>query len=165
MVPRIVNKDLAMLIDDDEHESSDNTLSTPTSTSNERYWYPIDDNGVRIGLVEKSVRANTRDDKTSDFQSISESGLQIRLHYISRGTHLTVDSTSGHGAAFIPEIQSMYHEALTYKAIAQGYKDVRNQKLDVAQYFDNEYQIAVKKAKKRARSNNIATGHIVPHNF
>lgn len=163
LVPRMVSKNEAMLIDDDEHESDDNALGTPTTTSNERYWYPIDDSGVRVGLVEKSTRAHTRDGKTSNFQSISESSLQIRLHYISRGTHLAVDSTSG--ATFIPEIQSMYHEALTYKAIAQGYKDPRNQKLDAAQYFDNEYALSVKRAKKRARSNNIVTGHIAPHTF
>jgi phosphoglycerol transferase MdoB-like AlkP superfamily enzyme len=59
----------------------------------------------------------------------------------------------------------MYHEALTYKAIASGYKDKRNQDLQAAQYFDNEYEIAVKKAKKRARSNNVTVGYIVPHSY
>ena len=84
MIPRLVTKDAAMLIDDDEHESADNALSTPTSSSNERYWYPIEDGGTRLGLVEKSTGALTRDNKTTNFQSISETGLQIRLHYISR---------------------------------------------------------------------------------
>ena len=163
LIPRLVNRDGAMLIDDDEHSNPDNVLATPTSTSNERYWYPINDSAVRVGLVEKSVRAITRDDKTSDFQSISETGLQIRAHYISRGVFLTAGSTSGD--TFIPEIPTMYHEALTYKAISQGYKDARNQKLEVAQYFDNEYAIAVKKAKKRARSNSVTTGFIVPHTY
>tara|TARA_R100001443_G_scaffold26566_1_gene39839 strand:+ start:8372 stop:9118 length:747 start_codon:yes stop_codon:yes gene_type:complete len=163
LTPRLISKDEAMLIDDDEHESADNALSTPVSSSTERYWYPIDDSGVRLGLVEKSIRNTTRDDVTTDFQSISTAGLQIRAHYISRGTHLAANSSSG--STYIPEIPSMYHEALTYKAIAQGYKDPRNQRVDVAQYFDNEYEIAVKKAKKRARSNNITTGHLVPHNY
>ena len=163
LIPRMVSKDEAMLIDDDEHESADNALSTATSTSNERYWYPIDDSGVRIGLVEKSTRAVTRDDKTSNFQSISEGSLQIRVHYISRGTHLTTGSSSG--TTFTPEIPSMYHEALTYKAIAQGYKEKRHQDFQAAQYFDNEYEIAVKKAKKRARSNNVTVGYIVPHSY
>ena len=163
LIPRIVSKDEALLIDDAEHESADNALATATSTSNKRYWYPIDDSGVRVGLVEESLRATTRDDKVSNFQSISEGSLQIRLHYISRGTHLAKSSTSG--ATFTPEIQSMYHEALTYKAIASGYKDKRNQDLQAAQYFDNEYEVAVKKAKKRARSNNVTVGHIVPHSY
>ena len=163
LIPRIVNKDSAMLIDDDEHHAYDNALGTPSSTSNERYWYPIDDNGIRLGLVEKSTNTITRDDKTSNFQSISETGLQIRLHCISRGTHLTAGSSSGN--TYTPEIPSMFHEALVYKAIASGYKDMRNQKLDVAQYFDNEYQLAIKKAKKKARSGSITTGFIAPQSY
>tara|TARA_R100001510_G_scaffold57037_1_gene63902 strand:- start:1829 stop:2575 length:747 start_codon:yes stop_codon:yes gene_type:complete len=163
LTPRLVSKDAAMLIDDDEHESADNALATPSTTSNKRYWYPIDDSGVRIGIVEEALNTITRDDKISNYQTISVSGLQIRAHYISRGAHLVSNSSSGD--TFIPEIPTMYHEALTYKAIAQGYKEKRNQDFQAAQYFDNEYLLAVKKAKKRARSNNIITGHIVPHSF
>jgi hypothetical protein len=163
LIPRLVTKNAAMLIDDDEYESPDNALATPSSTSNERYWYPINDSGVRLGLVEKSTNAVTRDGKTSNFQSISETGLQIRLHYISRGTHLAAGTTSGD--TNVPEIPSMFHEALTYKAIATGYKDPRNMKLEAAQYFDNEYQLAVKKAKKQARSNFISTGFIAPCDY
>tara|TARA_R100000963_G_scaffold29040_1_gene20159 strand:+ start:558 stop:1256 length:699 start_codon:yes stop_codon:yes gene_type:complete len=163
LIPRLVTKNAAMLIDDDEHHTADNALATPSSTSNERYWYTISDNGVRLGLVEKSTNATTRDGKTSNFQSISETGLQIRLNYISRGTHLVAGNTSGIG--FVPEIPSMFHEALTYKAIATGYKDPRNMKLEAAQYFDNEYQLAVKKAKKQARSNFISTGFIAPCDY
>tara|TARA_R100001530_G_scaffold118066_1_gene85222 strand:+ start:403 stop:1149 length:747 start_codon:yes stop_codon:yes gene_type:complete len=163
LIPRMVSKDSAMLIDDDEHESADNALASPTSSSNERYWYPIDDSGVRIGLVEKSTGTITRDGQTSNFQSISEAGLQVRVHYISRGTYLASGSTSG--TTFIPEIQSMYHEALTYKAIAQGYKVGLAKDLQTAQYFDNEYALAIKKAKKRARSNNVTIGHIVPQSY
>jgi len=164
LIPRMVSVNAAMLIDDDEHESGDNQLATPASTSNERYWYPIQDvGGVRLGLVENSTGSVTRDGKTSNFQSISESGLQIRAHYISRCTHLVAGS--GSGSTYIPEILSMFHPALISKAIAEGYKDPRNQKFDAVQYFLTEYEDYVKKAKKEARSGSITTGIVVPHTF
>ena len=164
LIPRIASVNTAMLIDDDEHVNADNALATPSSISYERYWYTIQDDGdIKIGLVEKSNQSVKRDDTISDYQSVSETGLQIRVYMMRRAVHLLAGSSSG--STYTPEIPSMYHEALTYKAIAQGYKDPRNQQIDAAQYFDNEYQISIKKAKKRARSNNVATGVIVPHSY
>ena len=164
LIPRLTTKNAAMLIDDDEFQVPDNALANPTATSNKRYWYPIDNlNGVQLGLVEESLRAVTRDDKVSNFQSISETGLQIRLHYIARCVHLTASSTSG--TTFTPQIHSRFHSAIASKAIADGYKDPRNMKLDAAQYFDSEYERAIKKAKKQARNNHTSTGFVAPCDY
>jgi len=166
LMPRIVSKDEAMLIDDDEHENPTNQLPTPTAVSKDRYWYVINDmatSGLKIGLVEKSVNTVNRHDITSDYQSISETDLPIKAHFIGKATHLTSGSDSS--VTFTPEINEEYHPALVSKAIADGYKDIRNQKFDAAQFFTMEYEDYVKKAKKQSRSGNIVTGHVVPHTF
>jgi hypothetical protein len=38
-------------------------------------------------------------------------------------------------------------------------------KIELAQYFDNEYEKIVKRAKKFARSSYLTTGQIVPQEF
>ena len=63
------------------------------------------------------------------------------------------------------QIPGEYHEALVYKAVAMGYKDPRNMNIELAQYFDNEYMIAVKEGKKFARSNYTQTGNIRQTHF
>tara|TARA_R100000808_G_C2129543_1_gene139014 strand:- start:14 stop:817 length:804 start_codon:yes stop_codon:yes gene_type:complete len=171
LIPRLVTKNAAQLIDDDEYTGADNALATPSSTSNERYWYPIESKGMRLGIVEKSTNTVTRDDKTSQFQSVSETGLQIRVHAIVRSAHLSPDLISGGSVVDggnkvgTLEIPSMYHNAIVDKAISQGYTDPRNLNLQMAQYFDNEYEKAVKKAKTWARSNGVTTGSIAPCDF
>ncbi len=164
LIPRMASVNAAMFIDDDEHAGNDNELAAPSKISNERYWYPIQDvYGLKLGLIEKSVGTVKRDDKISDYQSISETGLQIRLHYISRANHLVAGSTTSF--QYIPEIHSAWHPALVSKAIAEGYKDPRNQKFDAVQFFIGEYEDYIKQAKKEARSSGITTGVIVPHSF
>ena len=59
----------------------------------------------------------------------------------------------------------MYHNAIVDKAISQGYTDPRNLNLQMAQYFDAEYEKAVKKAKTWARSNGVTTGFVAPCDF
>ena len=93
-IPRMIGKPV---IDDDEIAST-NALATPTTTSNERYWYI--DHG-RIGIVEKSTRAATRDDKTSNYQSISEA-LELRIFVVSRAIHFTDDDSMESDTITIP---------------------------------------------------------------
>jgi hypothetical protein len=62
-------------------------------------------------------------------------------------------------------IPSRFHETLVSKVIAQGYKDPRNMELNNAQYFENEYALGVKKAKKFVRSNYQRSGFIRPQDF
>jgi len=164
LIPRMASINAAMFIDDDEHVNSDNTLDTPSKTSNERYWYPIQNDGeIKIGLIEKSTESVKRDDKVSNYQSISETGLQIRVYMMRRAIHLLAGSSSG--TTFTPEIKSIFHQALVSKAIGEGYKDPRNQKFDAVQFFVGEYEDYIKQAKKDVRRNAITTGVVVPHTF
>ena len=56
------------IIDDDEFDGAEG-LTAGSTSSNERYWY-IRNN--QLALVEKVKNAVSRDDKISDYQSISE---------------------------------------------------------------------------------------------
>jgi hypothetical protein len=177
LIPRIVNRDAAMLIDDDEHVNADNSLSTPSVTSNERYWYPIrdtaerhtvliDENFVRIGIVEKSTGTITRDDRITNYQSISESGLQIRIDASKLPTFQIGEGenyTDGPDASLT--VPGHFVKGIVSKVISEGYKDPRNLKIDLAQFFDLEYEKMVKKAKNHVKSNYVSTGFVIPCDF
>lgn len=173
LLPRLLTKDVAMLIDDDEYSDADNPPATPTQTSKERYWYPIrnrvtlsdvDYNTVQIGIVERFKNAITRHDVTSNYQSVSVTGLQIRIEATTMGDFLTpgaADNATGGRTAF----PQAFADAIPYKVIADGYKRGTQKDIQLAQYFDMEYDKLVKEAKKYARSGNIGNGMIVPHSF
>ena len=46
-----------------------------------------------------------------------------------------------------------------------GYKDPRNFDIEKAQYFDMEYDLGLKQAKKFARSNQQTTGRASPQEY
>lgn len=123
----------------------------------QRYWYIDRGQGTRdrIAIVEKSNSSTTKETITSDFSSISEV-KDIRMYTIDSPDAFRVDNITFENK----EIPARYHEGLVYKVIANGYKDPRNQKIDVAQYFDNEYETILKKAKKQARSNFQTNGFV-----
>jgi len=123
-----------------------------------RAWY-VDKLG-KIGIVEKGTNKVTKDGYTSDWGSISEA-KDLRIYTISRDVDLSVDNTTGTWS----QIPDQFHEIIVSKVIANGYKDPRNLELQNAQYFDMEYSIGVKEAKKFASSNYASTGFIKPQEF
>jgi hypothetical protein len=124
----------------------------------QRAWYI--DRLLRIGIVEKATNAVTKDGYTSDWQSISEA-KDLRVYAISRDADLERDDLGSTWA----QIPSQFHEYIVNRVIANGYKDPRHMDFDVAQYFDNQYEKGVKKAKKFARSNYQTTGMIRAQDF
>ena len=108
-----------------------------------RAWYV--DKLKKIGIVEKTTNANTRDGWTSDWGSISVA-KDLRIYAISRDSDININELTN----TFTQIPDQYHEVMVYKAIAMGYKDPRNLNLDLAQYFDNEYLLGTKEAKSRA---------------
>ena len=46
-----------------------------------------------------------------------------------------------------------------------GYKDPRNMDVNLAQYFDTEFDKSVRMGKKYARSQRRRGGIIIPHEF
>jgi len=160
-IPRLIG---SPIIDDDEFGvtatdvTEDVALSTPSSSSDARYWYMDLD---RLAIVEKATNAITRDGKTSDYQSMSESGKEIRLYSISTPTHfLRTDSYSDESSALFGQIPAMFHEALVYKVIARLYEGQRNMNIDLANRFDSKYLELLNEAKKYGRSNKIHTGFV-----
>ena len=128
------------------------------NTKTTRAWFV--DKLNRIGIVEKATNAITKDSYTTDWQSISEV-KDIRMYTISRDDDLTIDNLD----LTWTQIPNQFHETIVYKAIATGYKDPRNMELKAAQYFDQEYALGVKEAKKYSKSNYQSTGTIKPQDF
>tara|TARA_R100001530_G_scaffold36427_1_gene28324 strand:+ start:1403 stop:1798 length:396 start_codon:yes stop_codon:yes gene_type:complete len=130
------------------------------ATKVQRAWYI--DKLKRIGIVEKSTNAITKDGYTSDWKSISEI-KDLRIYAISRDIDLAAGTTLTDVAfAQIPE---QFHEVLISKVISTGYKDPRHLDIKLAQYFDMEYQLGIKEAKKFAKSNYQTVGSIAQQDF
>ena len=143
-IPRLIGKPI---IDDDEYDAATG-LTAPSVTSNDRYWYT---SSGRLGVVEKNVSGVTRDDKVSDYQSISEV-KEIRVYAISQATDFTADLTE------VSELPSQFHDALSYKVLSEAYlRGVSAQfNPQTSQIFELKYMALVKDGKKHARSAYIA---------
>jgi hypothetical protein len=128
------------------------------ATKKQRAWFV--DKLLRIGIVEKGTNVTTKDGYTTDWKSITEA-KDLRIYTISRDADLVINSVT----STFSQIPSQFHETLTYRAIAYGYKDPRHMDFDVAQYFDNQYEVGVKEAKKYSRSNYQTSGVLKPHEF
>ena len=128
------------------------------ATKKQRAWYI--DKLLKIGIVEKATNAVTRDGYTSHWQSISEA-KDLRIYAISRDADLSVDAMT----ATWSQIPEQFHDIIINKVISMGYKEPRNMQIDVAQYFDAEYEKGVKKAKAFARTNYQLSGRVKPQDF
>tara|TARA_R100000781_G_C4046712_1_gene115977 strand:+ start:172 stop:561 length:390 start_codon:yes stop_codon:yes gene_type:complete len=124
----------------------------------QRAWYV--DKLKRIGIVEKGTNAVTKDGYSTDWKSITEA-KDLRVYAISLDEDLVINTTTG----TYSEIPEQFHEVILYKAIATGYKDPRNMEINNAQYFDQEYMLGLKEAKKFSRSNYQTTGRISQQDF
>ena len=153
-IPRILQKPL---IDDDEFDTPTNPLATPTVTSKDRYWYIDND---RLGVVEKGLV--TRDEKTTEFQTISETGIELRIHCIAKEADYATDLTIS------SRLPSQYHDALIYKVLSEGYLKGGTTGFDpqLSQLFEQKYLTLVKDAKKEARKNYSSSfGQVKPQEF
>ena len=150
-IPRLIG---SPIIDDDEFDASAGTGASATS-SNERYWYV--DSG-RLGVVEKVTNAITRDDKTSDYQSISVA-KEMRIYSIAQANDFTDTLTQE------SELPKQFHEGLAHKVIADGYLTPPNINADAHKIFYIKYMDMVKEGKKYARSNYNQTGFIRQTHF
>lgn len=123
-----------------------------------RAWYI--DRSRRLGIIEKSSFAVTKDGYTSNWKSISEV-KDLRLYTISRDADLSINALSNTWG----QIEEQWHETIVYKAIATGYKDPRHMDLQAAQYFDQEYSLGVTQARKESRNSYQTTGTIKQQDF
>ena len=143
-------------------------------TNPKRLWFT--ERG-RIAFVEEATSSTVVDGVTTSIISISEA-KSVRIKGIFNALHFLTQEPAGDDPEFtmageyddplagpLEEIPNHFHEALVTKVIASGYKDPRHLEIQLAQYFDLEYNNMVKTAKKYARSNYLSTGTIVPQEF
>ena len=123
-----------------------------------RAWY-IDKLG-KMCIVERATSAVSKDGYTSDWTSIT-TAKATRIYAISRDSDISINELTN---TFL-QIPGQYHEVLTYKAIAMGYKDPRNLNIEAAQYFDMEYEKGVKEGKKFAKSDYTDIGSVRQQDF
>ena len=164
-IPRLIGDPI---IDDDEYGvtatdvTEDDALSTPTTSSDKRYWFI---NLDRLAIVESSTNAITRDGKTSNYQSMSESGKEITIYSISTPTHLTNTDSYTTETKMFSDLPTQFHDALLWKVIAYLYMDPPALAPDAAAAFDSRYMELVNEAKKFAKSNKTRGGYINPVYF
>ena len=153
-IPRLIG---STVIDDDEFDASVG-LTAPSTSSNERYWYINND---RVGIVEKVKSAITRDGKTSDYQSISETGKEIRLYTIDYAGDFT------EALDFESELPLQFHEGLTHKVIADEYLKSSGAEVNINAHkmFWIKYNESIKEGRKYARGRHHQTGFIKPTDF
>tara|TARA_R100001594_G_scaffold109662_2_gene144406 strand:- start:2254 stop:2925 length:672 start_codon:yes stop_codon:yes gene_type:complete len=150
-IPRLISPPI---IDDDEWDGATG-LTAGSTASNDRYWYIS--NG-RLAVVEKVTSAITRDDKISDYQSISVA-KEMRIYAMSQATDFTSDLTEE------SDLPSHFHEALAVKVISDGYLRGESLNPQLVQIFDTKYQMYVKEAKKEARRNHTGSFTVRPTDF
>ena len=128
-----------------------------------KYAYYID--REKLGVVEYGGTSNDSDGITN-WQSISVSGKTIRIFCTKLADHMTsanmdtVSSTIEHG-----QVPAQFHEGLVHKAISIGYKDPRNINMELAQFFDAEFEKGIKRGKISARSNLAKTSTVKQVDF
>jgi hypothetical protein len=150
------------IIDDDEL-SSTNPLAVPTQASNDRYYY---ESIGRVGIVEKigaTTSAITRDGKTTKYQSIAETGLEIRVYAVTSPAELT--STNYTSSTILLGVQGSYERAILDYVISQGYYLPHKLNPELAQIFEVKYEKAVREAKKVAKGRYIDIGRVIPNEF
>jgi hypothetical protein len=110
-----------------------------------RAWF-IDNSASqpRMGIVEKATNAVTVD-----------------VYAIARDYDLVANALT----ATWTQIPKQFHEHIVNKVIALCYLNPLNLKPKFADYFANEYEKGVKKAKKFSKSNYTTTGFIAPQDF
>ncbi len=152
-------------IDDDELTGDPNNtydLGAPSTISNERYWY--EDLG-RIAIVEKKTNAISRDDVSSNYQSISETGLTIRLKTISAPEPLTVSDVTAGNVKALAGVPGSFSRYIGDYCIAEGYRKPASMNPQQADYFEGRFEKAVKDARKFARTSYVSSGRITPVDF
>ena len=131
------------------------------ATKKKRFWYIDTSVKVpRMGIVEKSTNTNTKDGYTSNYTSITEA-KDITIYAIARDNDLAVNAVT----ATWTQIPEQFHEHIVNKVISRCYLNPLNLQPKLADYFANEYEKGLKKAKKFSRGNYTTTGFIAPQDF
>ena len=120
-------------------------------------FYASTNGAERLAIVENTSK--TEGGVTDNWSAISQTGIKISLEYSS------IPAIASIVTDLTLSLESRYLKGSVDKAIASGYKDPRHMDLEVAKYFENEYEKTLKKAKKYAKGHLITTGRVMPQDF
>tara|TARA_Y100001938_G_scaffold112032_1_gene153429 strand:+ start:185 stop:580 length:396 start_codon:yes stop_codon:yes gene_type:complete len=129
------------------------------ATTKQRYWYIDQGTGDRLAIVEDSNSSTTQETVTTTIASVSEA-KQVRVKAIGTQEDFVAGTYDEK-----QEIPKRFHESLVWKVVSEGYMDPRNLNVNSATFFDQQYQISVKRAKHRARSGMVTNGFIKQVDF
>ena len=116
--------------------------------------------GEKLAIVEKATNAVTVDGYTDNYRTISVA-RSIKI----RGSFLDADLALNVMTGTFANIPARFHECIVSKVIAAGYKDPRHMEIQTSQFFDNEYEVGIKRARKFSKGNYITVGRIVSQDF
>tara|TARA_R100000742_G_C4277104_1_gene98686 strand:+ start:138 stop:539 length:402 start_codon:yes stop_codon:yes gene_type:complete len=104
-------------------------------------------------------------DSSASYISPSEI-KELRLYFTKLDeSFIAADSGTGIGMDESPAIPEEFHDALAKYAIAKGY-ELNPQTLQVAQYFNNEWEMCIREGKRYANKGRDGSGyHIRQYDF
>tara|TARA_R110002012_G_scaffold142115_2_gene300001 strand:- start:868 stop:1263 length:396 start_codon:yes stop_codon:yes gene_type:complete len=114
------------------------SVDTKTSALKNVWWVERDN---------LAIARTSEVDASAEYISPTEI-KEIRLHFTKLDEDF-VASGSGITMTESPAILAEFHDALAKYAIARGY-ELNPQTLQVAQYFNNEWEMCIREAKKYA---------------
>jgi len=119
------------------------------STTTPRYVYYIERN--RLFLAE--------DNGDGTYKNVPKD-TPVRIYGSKQADHFELDND------LLFDIPAQFHEAIVYRAIANGYETPPNINPKIAAYFHNIYNTLVRKAKKwKTKGRQGTFGKIMPRDF
>lgn len=94
----------------------------------------------------------------NDWISPTEAGKEMQINVVAVPPVFT--GIGDWELESLPEIPIQFHEAIVFKAIATGYLTPPNMQPDAAQFFSQEYERKLKKAKYYAKAHRVRGGTI-----
>ena len=120
VIPRLLTPPI---IDDDEFDGETGRSDANTGAT-EFAWY-VD--SKRVGVVEYISQGLTIGSNTTYYQSISTTGKELRLYTIGQATDFTTNTVLS------SDLPNQFHEALSFKVIADGYLKGESLKPEISQ--------------------------------
>ena len=123
------------------------SVDAKTSALKNVWWVERDN----LGIVKSSET-----DASAEYVSPSEV-KEVRLYFIKLDEDFVASGT-GITLTESPAIPEEFHEALADYAIAKGY-ELNPQGLQVAQYFNNKWEMCIREGKKYANKGRDGSGY------
>ena len=130
-----------------------------TTSNRDKYFWYIEGERIAVVQTKETLASNVNTDPLFESPTATSAGKTLRVHYTAKPSHFTTTLSE------TSEIPSQFHEALAYKVISELYKLPQSLNLQLAQYFDQQYIMSIREAKKYSKSNHIQGGMITPFNY